>query len=77
MTKLKITCDRGHTEQIEINYNLGPYAQDFANLLAGRSLLYSKAPTLIGKCCHTEWTGEGHADTKMVCGLPIVVEVVK
>ena len=52
MTRIRITCEAGHTEDIEINLSLGQqYSDILAGLLVGTSNYYTKLPGIIGHCC--------------------------
>lgn len=74
MTTIKVTCSEGHTEVLVLHFNLGPYAKDLAEILAGTSPLFDAKrpkPSLIGKCCHYDLKEDS------LCGEPLTCEVVK
>lgn len=77
MTKIKLKCENGHEDTAVVMFDLGPYAKDLAEILAGTSMLFrdAKRPRMIGLCCQ-QVPGQPGTGT-VPCGASMTGEVVK
>lgn len=76
MTTIQVVCSNGHVEDLVLDINLGPYAKDLAEILAGTSKLIrmTHRPFMIGNCCKlvdTELSG-----APLPCGGALTCKVV-